>query len=250
MFKQTRTVVIVLGLAIAIAYCDRRPTAPPADDQPIVNETTQSTGAPSARNAAPDHPGHIAVIDLDKITLNTGQEARIEKASQILEMNLQKSIRTIQRNVQKELVAKIKEIGPRPESKEPEPMPAEKKLIEEWVAKMENVEQARRNAVDKIRQAAEQQRQANQKKILANLDKIRDRIAPLAKKIAANRGLDVVVSTSSTVIAYSDAVDITDDVYKIVVELIKAGNFPTVEIPKSMREPRPPRTDPRPIDRK
>ena len=245
MFRQMRTVVIILGLTMAIAYCDRPQQAPAADaaNRSAVRETTRSTAAPKAKNA-PDHPGHIAVIDLNKIIEKTGQRTKLEQATQIRERNLQISLRVLQQNVQTNLKTLAEEIGPRPQPDGPKPTAAEQKLIAEWVSKMRNLERSKMEAGDKIRQAHEQQRQANQRAIHADISKMRDRIAPLALQLAKGRGLDVVVPADS-VLAHSDAVDITDDVFKVVVELIKAGNFPTVTIPeplKVVRPPTPPKT--------
>jgi Skp family chaperone for outer membrane proteins len=243
MFKQTRMVVIVLALAIALAYCDR-PQQAPADgaaNRSAVRETTSSTAAPKAKNAAPDHPGHLAVVDLNKIAEDIGHRAKIEKAREIREMNLQTSVRVLQENVQAKLEKLAGEIGERPRPKGAKPTDAEQELIIEWISKKQKLEQARIETGERVRQAYEQQRQTNQEAIRADIRKMRGRIAPLAQRIAKDKGLDVVV-TSSSVLARSKAVDITADVFKEVNELLKAGNFPTVSIPmplKVVRQPEP-----------
>jgi len=242
MVKQTRTVVIVLGLAIAIAYCDRQQTAPAgrAANRSAVRETTSSTAAPKAKNAAPDHPGHIAVVDLNKIAGDIGHRAKIEQASQIREKNLQISLRVLQENVQAKLEKLAGKIGERPRPKGAKPTDAERELIIEWISKKQNLEKAKMEAGEKIRQAHEQQRRANQGAIHAEIRKMRDRIAPLAQRIAADKGLDVVV-TDSSVLAHSRAVDITAEVFKEVNELLKAGNFPTITIPELIKVVRQPK---------
>jgi len=237
--------VIILGLAIAIAYCDR-PQKAPADgaaNRSPVRETTSSTAAPKAKNA-PDHAGHIAVVDLNKIAEDIGQRSKIEKASEIREKNLQISVRVLRENVRAKLERLAGEIGERPQPKGATPTAAEQTLIIEWISKKQKLEQSRMEAGDKIRQAHEKQRRANQEAIRANIFRIRNRIAPLAQRIAADKGLDVVI-TSSSVLAHSRAVDITADVFKEVNELLKAGSFPTVTIPellKVVRQPTPQKT--------
>ena len=225
--------MVVLGLAIALAYC-QRPEQPPTSggiSRPDAGKTTPSVQATEAKNAAPDHPGHLAVADLNKIAEDTGQRSKIEEASQVRDRNLQISMRALQQRVQTNLKTLAEEIGARPQPKGNKPTAAEQKLIGEWVRKMQKLEQSRMDADNRIRRAHEQQRQVNQMATRAEITKIRDSIAPLAQRIAAAKGLDVVV-TRSSVLAHSKAVDITAEVLKEVQKLIKAGSFPTVTIPE------------------
>ena len=241
MLKQMRTVVIVLGLAITIAYCDRLQKAPTGNDATTstLRETTRSTEAAEAKNALPDHGGHIAVIDLNKIAADIGQAAKIKEAAAVREHNLQMSIRVIQEKMQKELRGIAKKIGERPRPKGTAPTPDEKKLIEAWESKMQKLERMRLDASNRLRQVTDKQRQANQMAIRTEMNKVRDRIKPLARRIAAKKGLDAVLTTSS-VLTHNNAIDITGDVFKEVNELLKAGEFPTVTIPiKIMTPPKP-----------
>ena len=188
--------------------------------------------------------GRVAVVDLNKIAEDIGQRSKIEEASQVRDRNLQLSVQVLQQRVQGQLVALAKEIGDRPKAARPaEPTDAEKKTIEEWVGKMQNLERARLDAGNKIRQAYNQQRQANQNAIRAEITKIRDRIKPLAQRIARDKGLDIVL-TSASVLVHGEAVDITAAVFKEVNELLKAGNFPTVTIPEALKVVRQPTTAP------
>jgi len=188
--------------------------------------------------------GRVAVVDLNKIGEDIGQTAEIEKASQIRERNLQLSVRVLTQNVQTELMKKVQEIGDRPKPKlKDAPTDAEKKLDTDWIAKMQSLEQARLKASNDIRQAYNKQRQANQQAIRAEIIKIRDRIKPLAQRIAREKGMDIVVPSSSVLVS-SESVDITSAVFKEVNELLKAGSFPTVTIPEQMKMVRQPTTAP------
>jgi len=187
--------------------------------------------------------GRVAVVDLNKIGEDIGQTSEIEKASQVRERNLQISVRVLTQNVQTELMKQVKEIGDRPKPQGAKPTEAEQKLIDEWIGKMQSLEQARLNATNKIRQAYSQQRQANQNAIRAEITKIRDRIKPLAQRIAREKGLDIVV-TSSSVLVHGESVDITAAVFKEVNELLKAGSFPTVTIPEPLKVVRQPTSAP------
>ena len=191
--------------------------------------------------------GRVAVVDLTKIAKDIGYQSKIEEASQVRDRNLTLSVQVLQQNVQAKLVDMAKEIGDRPKPKGPKPTDAEQKLIDEWVGKMQNLERARLDAGNRIRQAYNQQRQANQQAIVAEITKIRDRIKPLAQRIAREKGLDIVVGTSS-VLVYDDAVDITAEVFKEVNELLKAGNFPTVTIPEPLKVTRQPAPTTGPAD--
>jgi len=186
--------------------------------------------------------GRVAVVDLNKIATDIGQRSKIQEAGQVRERNLQISVRILQRDVQAKLVALAKEIGDRPKAADPaKPTEAEDKLIKEWIGKMRNLEQARLKASNDIRQAYNKQRQANQNALNAEIAKIRDRIRPLAKRIAGDKGLDIVM-VSSSVLVSAESVDITNAVFKEVNELLKAGNFPTVTIPEPMPIPTAPQT--------
>ena len=246
MLKQMRTVMIVLGLAIALAYCDR-PRQTPADggiSRPVSRKTTPRVQATEEKNPGPGHHGHLAVVDLNEITDDIGYKSKIEEAAQVRERNLQLSARVMQQNMQAQLTALAKEVGRKPGTKGDKPTATEQKLIDEWVGKMRNLERARMDASRKINQAVYQQRQANQQAIRAEINKIRDRIKPLAQRIAKDKGLDVVV-TASSVLAHGKAVDITAEVFKEVNELLKAGNFPTVTIPEPLKVRRQPTPEPR-----
>ncbi len=190
--------------------------------------------------------GRVAVVDLNKILNDIGHRSKIEEASNVRERNLQISVRVLQQNVQAKLVALAKEIGDRPKAAVPAtPTDAETKAIEEWVGKMRNLERARLEATNKIRQAYTQQRQANQKAISAELSEIGKRIKPLAQRIARDKGLDVVLTTNG-IVSFDDSVNITAEVFKEVNELLKAGEFPTIVIPKPVKVSRVPTTGPAP----
>ena len=189
--------------------------------------------------------GRVAVVDLNKILEDIGQRARIEEASQVRQRNLELSVRVLEQNAQAKLISLVEEVGERPKMAGYEPTDAEKKRIDEWVAKMQNLERARLDAGNKIRQAFNQQRQANQQVIRAEITEMRDRISPLAQRIARERGLDIVIDKSS-VLAHESAIDITVAVFEEVNELLKAGEFPTVTIPELLQVVRQPTTDPAP----
>ncbi len=148
--------------------------------------------------------------------------------------------------MQKELNAKIEELGKRPEAKvKGAPTEDEEKLIAEWVGKARGLEQARMNATNKIRQAVYEQRRKNQAAIQAALGKMGDRMRPLAKKIAKAKGLDIVVDARS-VFAFGEGIDITAEVSKEVSDLLKAGSFPKIAVPAMKSPPPAPTTAPAP----
>lgn len=191
--------------------------------------------------------GRVAIVDLNKIVKDTGHASKIEEARGVRERNLQISVRVLSQEVQAKLATEVEKVGKRPEAKVPTaPTDAEKKILTEWIGKMRGLEQMRLDAQNRIRQAVYQQRQVNQQAIVAEVTKIRDRIKPLAQRIAREKGMDIVVTTSS-VLVHDDAVDITDAVFKEVNDLLKAGEFPTVKIPEPLKvTPRTTTTNPAP----
>ncbi len=220
MLKRVLVLAMAAG-AMVFAGCDDKSDTRNSDDG----------GASSA--------GRVAVVDLSKILQDIGQTSKIEEGAQVRDQNLQMSVRVLQQNVQVKLVSLAREIGERPEMVGDNPTDAEQTLIDEWVAKMQNLERARLDAGNKIRQAYNQQRQANQQAIRAEIAKMRDRIKPLAHRIARERGLDIVIDRSS-VLAHDSAIDITAAVFKEVNELLKAGEFPTATIPEVLKVVRQP----------
>ena len=216
MFKRVLVLAMVAG-AVVLAGCEEKDTG---------------------------SPGRVAVVDLDKIADQIGQKSKLAEASQVRERNLQLRVRVLQQNVQAKLVGLAQGIGKRPEAKVPTaPTDGEKKILVEWTGKMQNLERARLDATNKIRQFYNQQRQVNQKAMGAEITKIRDRIKPLARRIARDKGLDVVLMTPA-VLVYDESIDITQAVFNEVNELLKAGNFPTVTIPEVRKVPRTPTTAP------
>lgn len=189
--------------------------------------------------------GRVAIVDLNKILEDIGQKAKIEEASRVRDQNLQLSVRVAEQNAQVKLVSLVEEVGERPGIAGYEATDAEQLLIDEWVPKMQNIERARLDAGNTLRQAFNQQRQANQQATRDEIIKMRDRISPLAQRIARERGLDIVIDSSS-VLAHDNAIDITAAVFAEVNELLKAGEFPTVMVPELLQVTRQPTLDPSP----
>jgi Skp family chaperone for outer membrane proteins len=188
--------------------------------------------------------GRVAVVDLNKILDDIGHRKKLAEAGQIRENNLRISVRVIQQKVQTQLVAMVEKIGDRPKPAVADtPTEAEKKALAEWVTKMQNVERTRQEATNQIRQRFAQQRQANQKAIQDVLAAIGKRIKPLAKRIAKDKGLDIVMTTNGMV-SYDESIDITAEVFKEVNDLLKAKEFPTVDIPQQLQVKRVPASQP------
>lgn len=187
------------------------------------------------QNAPPDHGGHIAVVDSDKILQEIGYKAKFEEADKIRERNLQGAVHKTQKSVQVKLVEETRKIGEKPEAKGDKPTDAEQKLIDEWNAKTKHLDKARLNAEKQIRLKTEERRLINKKKMADDIARITDAIAPLARKIAIDKGLDVVVPTSS-VMAHADTLNITADTLKEVAKLIEADSFPPVTMPELSKD--------------
>jgi Skp family chaperone for outer membrane proteins len=169
-----------------------------------------------AHYAGQDHPGRVGVVDVEYIRQKSDIDKGIE--ADVRSLLLVPPVKDLRQKLEAELTKQAKEMGDRPKQKSDKPTAAEKKLIDEWVGKMEKLERARMDAVNRIRQAYNQQRQANQQAIRAADTKILNRIKPVVQRIARERGLDIVV-TSSSVFVHDEAVDITADLLKEVNKL-------------------------------
>ena len=220
MLKRVLILAIVAG-TLTFAGCDKKGDGSSPDQV-----------APSPAPVVPS-PGRVAVVDMDKIIEDIGYKSKLEEARKVRDNNLLLSVRDVQQKWQAQLISLNNEIGERPKVVVPTtPTEAEKKAIQEWVAKKQNLERTRLDATNKLRQDYNQQRQANQQAIRAQFSEIAKRVKPIAKRIAKDKGLDIVV-TSSSVFVFDDAVDITDAVFKEVNKLLMAGEFPAVIIPKA-----------------
>jgi len=229
MLKRMPTVTIVLGLIIALAYWDPTGHISQAETatRPVPRRITGNVGGLKERNIRPDHRGHVAVVDMNKIGNDIGEWGAIDTAAQVRERNLQISQRAMSQRVQAELAALAKETGSKPAD-------GDKRALDEWTAKMRNLERARLDANNRIRQAFLRQQQANQQAMSMDFHRVQESIKPLAVAVAKAKGMDVVV-TSSQILGHAGAVDITSDVQKQVNALLKAGNFPRTKIPKPIR---------------
>jgi len=173
----------------------------------------------------PNLPGRMGIVNVNMIRSDIDEMLYIDKAAEVRESGIRRSVHVLSHKVQAELTKQAEEIGDRPKPKGDTPTAAEQKLIDEWVAKMEKLERARLEAAGKIRQNLQQQCRANQQAFEAKDKKIRDWIRPVAQRIATEKGLDIVMPASSAFV-HDEAVDITAEVLKEVRKLVKAGSFP------------------------
>ena len=181
--------------------------------------------------------GRVAVVDLNKIAADAGQADKIQEASKVRENNLQASARGLAIKTQAELNALVEKVGKQPEIKGDKPTDEEKKALGKWYAQRRRLEQMRLEASRKLNQLVYRQRQMNQQAVRAEMTKIRDRIKPLAQRIATDKGFDIVIMTPAVLTCNEAAVDITEAVFAEVNQLLKAGEFPTVTIPKIVPMP-------------
>lgn len=152
---------------------------------------------------APEPPpriGGVAVIDLEAVAKRIGRTVVINQELIDAEAQLAAKLEEIQKQLQEDLEKSRKELS--------EPLSAEdndrllrktQELNEQFQAKQREVQQEFST-------------------LRTNLIKgFREEIQPLAKQVAASRGLDVVLLRNDGVYAVAEAVDITDEVVGIII---------------------------------
>jgi Skp family chaperone for outer membrane proteins len=206
-----------LAAAIAPTGCDRGSDSHPAATSPT---------APGAAGPSAPRTGGVAVIDLERVGKELNWNDQLQRdaraAEATLRQQLDERVKTMARAVEekKKLVAASAKLT----RQETERLNAVKNLSdlaalplsEEQRNDLVSVLAAAEQDVNAARneyQAAVRQQQA------ALVNTYRNLVRPVAKRVAADSGLSVVLTPADHVLYYDAAVDITD---KVIEELRKS----------------------------
>lgn len=162
---------------------------------PVFSACNQGS-TPVAEQATDEISGGVAVIDLDEVARLLGREMSIKQSLTVRENSLNQELETLR-------VSYANQINQR------------KQELPEQAAggDLAQVQAFEQQALNKIQQARQQaQNDLNeQKRILINA--FREEVKPVASKVAASKGLSLVVSKNeSFLFAFDSAVDITKEV--------------------------------------
>ena len=140
--------------------------------------------------------GTVAVIDLDGIARRLGRDVDMANAVKKMETSLNQQLQAVQASYKKQLNEKYEQFG--------------ESLTEEQAQLLASMkQQATVNLNDAARRA---QTDLSQHR-LKIIGLFREEVKPIAKEVAAERGLSIIVTRNDMVIyAHDSAVDITDEV--------------------------------------
>jgi Skp family chaperone for outer membrane proteins len=144
----------------------------------------------------PQATGGVAVVDLDEIARQVGASAEMSQAIQAHEASLSTQLQTLKSSYVQQLQTKKEELGSEPTAEDKQRFAA--------LSKQANI-----NLV-----SAQQQAKGHLAKHRADLVvEFRQRVAPVAKQIAAERGLSLVIPRNEgMILAVDDQIDITSAV--------------------------------------
>ncbi len=163
------------------------------------------SGQPGAQAPAGDaarRMSGVAVIDLDEIARRLGRDLTLVKAIRDEQAAVNEEFRNLQSTLQQTYQRKKRELEAGPGAGQPNPDAPRQQLAELERQLNLQLNQAARNAQSEIK--TREQRLIQQ---------FRDDVKPVAREVAAARGLGVVVTKNESVLLdFDDAHDITADV--------------------------------------
>jgi Skp family chaperone for outer membrane proteins len=151
--------------------------------------------------------GGIAVVDLDKVAVETGKRMEMDEAYGLVANSVKQKLVATQNDFQAQVNAKAKELGIDPTAKlNPEDIPEEaKREVGQMTLNARNIlAQAQNEFGNKLNEYKQVQ-----------IAKFRVELKPILQEVASKRGLSVVVpKNDGLLLAIDPGVDITDEVIK------------------------------------
>lgn len=161
-----------------------------------------SSSSPSASASR----GGLAVVDLDKVALETGRKLEMDEQYGLQANSVQQKLVSVKNDFQAQIDAKAKELGVDLNSKTPEEIPEEaKREVSQMTLNARNIlVQAQNEFGSKLGEYKQVQ-----------IAKFRNELKPVLQEVAAKRGLSIVIpKNEGLLLAVDPGVDITDDVIK------------------------------------
>jgi Skp family chaperone for outer membrane proteins len=140
--------------------------------------------------------GNVAVIDLDEVSRRLGRDVQMASSIRDAQSQVNDQLRVIQTSLQKELDERKGQIG---EEAEPEKL----QELQVYAAELnQTFAQSRQQGLNELR--------SHQQGLIA---RFRDEVKPIAQAVAAERGMQIVVTKNEMVVyAFTPTVDITEEV--------------------------------------
>lgn len=159
----------------------------------------------------------VAVIDLERVAKETGQTEVINKELESYKQQLQTKLTEVQDNLTKQITDKKNEIGKKPTE-----------------AQREELAQLFGNAKKQYQQAQQTATQNLENKRSQLIVSVRDKIRPIARKVANSRSKNIVLIKSNILILdFDKSADITD---AVIDEMLITSKPVSVAAPPSAPE--------------
>ena len=173
--RPTRLTVIVSLLAVCLAGCGK------------FGWNGSQDGSKS---------GGVAVIDLDQVAKSVGRDIQMVNALEHRQQSLNEQLQVVQASF-------VKQISERKEAAGEEPN-------EEQAKELVGMQREAGLRLNQVRKQALNNLSQHRIQLIASF---REEVKPIAQKVAADKGLSIVVSKNDSVVfTYDNAVDITNDV--------------------------------------
>lgn len=144
------------------------------------------------------------VIDLGKISKETGQAEKIDAELKIIRNRLQSELQTVQTNLQKNFQENQKKFGKTPTEEQ------RAQLVKSLASAQQKLQQARNSATIELKN-----------KEAELVFKLKSAVHPVAEKIAKKRGMTLIlIKNDSLILSIDDKIDLTD---AVIAELKKGG---------------------------
>ena len=197
---------LTAAVAVALAGCDALSPAP-----------TQASPAPEPAVSA-DLPGRVAILDMQAVATRLGRDAEINEALAARQARVREKLQELRTDLGEQLLEQLDTLA----EEDPE-------NLDEARQQLRSQAQARLDEV--VLAARERLEQERERMLLRSLEEVK----PVARKVAAERGFDIVtMQTTAFVLVNEPEVEITD---AVVAAMIAQRPPRSPEASASNREP-------------
>ncbi len=168
--------------------------------------------------------GGVAVIDLDEVAKRLGRDAEMAGSITTRESDLNEQLGALQTSLRRDYDAEEQRLADAP--------------IDEQTTKLQQLQNDHQTRLATAQRQAQQDFAVYKARVVNGF---RDEMKPVARRIAAEKGLGVVVTKNETVLfTYDDAVDITDEVAAELLSRHGSSSTRDGKSPPSEETPPPP----------
>jgi len=190
MHRDSIVIPVLCGLLLGVGGCNQG--SPPSSEADSGTASTETTARLSG----------VAVVDLDEVARQLGRDVSLAKSIRDGQVTLNRQLRDFQTTLKESYREKAEKLNAEPASAPGAEEARQKQLAELQRQLNLQLGEAQRTAQNELK--------AHQKRLI---EQFRSEVKPVARDVAAQRGLGVVVTKNETVLlTFDDAHDITQAV--------------------------------------